>query len=107
MDELNRKPFLDPKPIILNPTAPLHSLEVRERDTCQDPHCKGHTSPGRHVLTETPSGGHVSKYSKPYHFTGMQPPSPQSSEIHRKSTTASARIKDKARPNLHPVAQNR
>ncbi|KAG5414339.1 hypothetical protein IGI04_001906 [Brassica rapa subsp. trilocularis] len=95
MDEPNRKPFLDPKPIILNPTAPLHSLEVRERDTCQDPHCEGHISPGRYVLIETPSEGHVSKDSKPHHFTGMQPPSPQSSEIHHKSTTASAGSKTK------------
>ncbi|KAL0790983.1 hypothetical protein Bca101_007229 [Brassica carinata] len=41
MDEPNRKPFLGHKPIILNPKAPLHSLKVRERDACQDPHCEG------------------------------------------------------------------
>ncbi|KAL0806314.1 hypothetical protein Bca101_098806 [Brassica carinata] len=47
-------------PIILNPKAPLHSLVLRERDTCRDPHSEGHASPGRHDLTETPSEGHVS-----------------------------------------------
>ncbi|CAF2045056.1 unnamed protein product [Brassica napus] len=41
MGEPNRKPFLGRKPIILNPKAPLHSLKVRERDACQDPHCEG------------------------------------------------------------------
>ncbi|KAL0663622.1 hypothetical protein Bca4012_100459 [Brassica carinata] len=36
----------------------------------------------------------------------MQPPSLQSSDIHRKPTTSSARIREKARPKLHLGAQN-
>ncbi|CAN7102575.1 unnamed protein product, partial [Brassica rapa subsp. narinosa] len=67
---------------------------------------RDHASPGRHVLTEPPSERHASKDRNPTTSPVCKPPSPQSSEIHRKSTTASARIKEKARPNLHPGAQN-
>ncbi|CAF1895540.1 unnamed protein product [Brassica napus] len=68
---------------------------------------RDHASPGRHVLTEPPSERHASKNRSPTSSPVCKPPSPQSSEIHHKSTTASARIKEKARPNLHPGAQTR
>ncbi|KAH0924221.1 hypothetical protein HID58_024239 [Brassica napus] len=72
MDEPNRKPFLGRKPIILNPKAPLHSLKVRERDACQDPHCEGPriTRPPR-VDRTTIRETRVER-SKPHDFTGSK-----------------------------------
>nr|VDD52640.1 unnamed protein product [Brassica oleracea] len=72
MGEPNRKPFLGHKPIILNPKAPLHSLKVRERDACQDPHCEGPriTRPPR-VDRTTIREARVER-SKPHLFTSMQ-----------------------------------
>ncbi|KAL0708474.1 hypothetical protein Bca4012_074900 [Brassica carinata] len=72
MGEPNRKSFLGRKPIILNPKAPLHSLKVRERDACQDPHCEGPriTRPPR-VDRTTIREARVER-SKPHLFTGMQ-----------------------------------
>ncbi|KAL0783835.1 hypothetical protein Bca101_000080 [Brassica carinata] len=72
MGEPNRKPFLGRKPIILNPKAPLHSLKVRERDACQDPHCEEPriTRPPR-VDRITIREARVER-SKPHLFTGMQ-----------------------------------
>ncbi|KAH0860858.1 hypothetical protein HID58_089119 [Brassica napus] len=63
------KPFLGHKPIILNPKAPLHSLKVRERDACQDPHCEGPriTRPPR-VDRTTIREARVER-SKPHLFT--------------------------------------
>nr|VDC90574.1 unnamed protein product [Brassica oleracea] len=72
MGEPNRKPFLGRKPIILNPKAPLHSLKVRERDACQDPHCEGPR------ITRPPCVDRITirearvERSKPHLFTGMQ-----------------------------------
>ncbi|KAH0923249.1 hypothetical protein HID58_023267, partial [Brassica napus] len=71
MGEPNRKPFLGRKPIILNPKAPLHSLKVRERDACQDPHCEGPriTRPPR-VDRTTIREARVER-SKPHDFTAI------------------------------------
>ncbi|CDY41003.1 BnaA02g27930D [Brassica napus] len=76
MGEPNRKPFLGRKPIILNPNAPLHSLKVRERDACQDPHCEGPriTRPPR-VDRTTIREARVER-SKPHLFTESATKSP-------------------------------
>ncbi|KAG2246213.1 hypothetical protein Bca52824_085841 [Brassica carinata] len=105
MGEPNRKPFLGHKPIILNPKAPLHSLKVRERDACQDPHCEGPRITRLPCVDRTTIERHAAERSKPHLFTKINhrrhnPRNPPKSHAHFRQ------IKEKA-TKTPPRAQTR